>query len=165
MIKILKWLLLAATAFLMQTQLSSMHISVNITVVLVYFFGLKNLERVSTREYFGSKAEIQSTLFGAITGLAEDAIMGSVIGPNLLSKGLIGFITPVIFADVVFRWTRFWGMMILITFTFLDGAIVIGSRAVFTDLNINVWSAFLNMLVQAVINVPFGMLLKPKAVN
>lgn len=162
---ILKWSLLAAVAFLMQTQFSSMHVPVNITVILVYSFGLKNLERVSTREYFGSKTEIQSTLFGATIGLIEDALLGSVIGPNLLGKGLIGFITPVIFADVVFRWTPFWGMMVAIAFTLLDGVIVIGSRAVFSDLNINFVQAFLNVLIQAVINIPFGMLLKPKTID
>ena len=162
MIKIFTWGLLAVLVFIAQTQFSFLHNSINLTVVIVYFFGLRNLDRVAARGYFGSRSEIETTAFGAFIGLTEDILLGSLIGPGFLSKGLIGFFTSVIFSDVVFRWTPIWGVTAITAFTLLDGLILIGARNMFTDLNVNSTYVLLNVLVQIAVNVPFGILLKPR---
>jgi len=165
MIKIFTWGLLAVMVFIVQTQFSFLHNSVNFTVVIVYLFGLRNLDRVAARGYFGSRSEIETTAFGAFIGLTEDVLLGSLVGPGFLSKGLTGFFTSVIFSDVVFRWTRIWGMAAITAFTLLDGLILIGARSMFSDLHINSSQVLLNVLVQIVLNIPFGILLKPRIVN
>lgn len=165
MIKIFKWGLLAIMAFIVQTQLSFLHNSLNLTIVVVYLFGLRNLDRVPERGYFSSRSEIETTAFGALTGLAEDILMGSLIGPGFLSKGLTGFFTSVIFSDVVFRWTRIWGAAAIAVFTLLDGVILIGARSMFSDLNINSPHVLQSIIVQILLNIPFGIILKPKTIN
>lgn len=165
MVKIFTWGLLTVTVFIVQTQFSFLHNSLNFTVVIVYLFGLRNLDRIAARGYFGSRSELESTAFGAFIGLTEDILMGSLVGPGFLSKGLIGFFTSVIFSDVVFRWTRIWGVAAVTAFTLLDGLILIGARSMFSDLHINSSQVLLNVLVQIVLNIPFGILLKPRIVN
>lgn len=165
MTDIIKWGSLAVMVFTVQTQLSFMHNSLDLTVVLVYFYGLRNLDRVSMREYFGGGSEIRTTAFGAVIGLTEDILMGHLIGPGFLSKGLAGFFTSVIFSDVAFRWTQIWGVSAIAAFTLLDGAILTTSRNMFSDLNINISHVLLNMLVQVVLSVPFGIMLKPRTID
>ncbi|MEW6116342.1 MAG: hypothetical protein AB1553_05515 [Nitrospirota bacterium] len=160
--KMLKWMLLVALIFLIQTQFSSLKNFFNGAVILVYLFGLKSRQDISLHGYFSSKTEIKSTLFGAFLGLAEDILSGSIIGPGLLSKGLLGLIAPVIFTDMVFRWTPLWGGIVMALFTLIDGGIIIGSRVLFTGIEISGFTAFQVMVVQAVMSIPFGIIVKPQ---
>src|SRR5208283_132287 len=132
----LKWVLLALLVFLLQTQSALIKDYLNLPVILVYYFGLKSYKRNYGQDYSGNKAALESMVFGAIIGLTEDVISGSVFGPGLLSKGLLGLLTPVVFTDMVFRWTPLWGAIIIVIFTILDGIVVIGSRIPFTGIHV-----------------------------
>lgn len=158
----LKWAFFIFLVFLAQTQFSVFHSMINLTIALVYYFSLKNLPRQSkSGGYFGGKAEIKSTVFGSAVGLFEDIISGSIIGPNFFSKGLTGFISVMAFTEVVFKWTPLLGVIIIIILTFLDGAIVTGLRVVFTNTNINSIDALQTIFIQAIVNIPFGIIFKP----
>lgn len=159
--KILKWLFLIVLVFLLQTQFYLLKDFFNITVALVYFFGLKSLRNVSAREYSSSRIEVESIIFGIAVGLAEDILSGSIIGPGLLSKGIIGLITPVIFTSMVFKWTPLWGVIIIAIFTILDGVIVMGSRVLFTGIHLTGVNVLQMLLIQPIMNIPFGIFLKP----
>ena len=159
--KVLKWALCAVFIFLLQTQFSFLKNFLNLTVALVYFFGLKNLRNISAREYSSSRAELESASFGAAIGLAEDILSGSIIGPGLLSKGFIGFITPVAFTNLLFRWTPLWGVLMLLLFTALDGMLIAGLRVLFTGIRLSGIDLVQLLLVQPLMNIPFGILLKP----
>ncbi|GER93406.1 hypothetical protein A45J_1146 [hot springs metagenome] len=131
--------------------------------MMVYFFGLRSLSRhFRTDIYFGNRAEIKSMIFGALVGLVEDMLTGSIIGPNFFSKGLIGFLTVVIFTEVVFKWTLFLGVIILAFFTMLDEIIVAGFRVIFTGMNIDIIDVLKTTVMQIVVSIPFGIILKPK---
>ncbi len=157
----LKWILLAVLVFLLQTQSPFIRDFSNLTVILVYYFGLKSHQRNSDRDYSGSKAEFESVVFGVIIGLMEDVISGSIIGPGILSKGLLGLMTPVVFTDMIFKWTPLWGAVIVVIFTLLDGTVVVCSRMMFAGIHVTGASLFQVMCVQSVMNIPFGILLRP----
>src|SRR5208337_172963 len=133
----------------------------NLTVVLVYYFGLKSHQRNADRDFSGSKSELESVAFGVIIGLMEDVISGSIIGPGLLSKGLLGLMTPVVFTDMIFKWTPLWGAIIVVIFTLFDGMVVVSSRIMFTGIHVTGALLFQAMCVQSVLNIPFGILLRP----
>ncbi len=156
----LKWILLTVLVFLLQTQCSFIRNFSNLTVILVYYFGLKSHQRNSDRDYSGSKAELESVAFGVIIGLMEDVISGSIIGPGLLSKGLLGLMTPVVFTDMIFKWTPLWGAAIVIIFTLFDGIAMACCRIMFTGIHVNGALLLQAMCVQSVINMPFGILLR-----
>lgn len=159
--RIFKWFLLAAAAFLAQTQFSFSFGRLNITVILVYYYGLKTLGEINSREFFGTHAEIRSAVFGGLVGLAEDIISGTLAGPSFLSKGLIGFFTPLLFMDVIFRWTPLWAAMVIALFTVMDGIVVIGARMIFGEVNVNMPHAVREVIFQALVNIPLSMILKP----
>ncbi len=160
--KYLAWAFFIFLTLLIQTQFSVFNAPLNMTVVLTYYFALKSLPRKSmTDGYFGSRAEIKSTAFGALVGLLEDIISGSIIGPNFFSKGLIGFISVLTFTEVVFRWTPVLGVITVIVFTILDNIIVTGSRIIFSGINISMLNALHTAIIQAIVNMPLGIILKP----
>src|SRR5208337_5275496 len=127
---------LTVLVFLLQTQCSFFWDFSNLTVILVYYFGLKSCQRNSDRAYSGSKSEFESVAFGVIIGWMEDVISGSIIGPGILSKGLLGLMTPFFFTDMIFKWTQLWGAIIVVVFTSFDGAVIIGSRTLFTGIHV-----------------------------
>ncbi len=158
---VLKWILLAVLVFLLQTQCPFIREFSNLTVILVYYFGLKSHQRNSGRDYSGSKSEFESVVFGVIIGGMEDVISGSIIGPGILSKGLLGLMTPIIFTDMIFKWTPLWGVIIVVIFTLFDGMVVVGSRMMFTGVHVTGVIVLQAMCVQSIINMPFGILLRP----
>jgi len=134
----------------------------NLTVVVVYVFGLKSLSS-QTRTYgFSSMAGTKSALFGACIGLIEDILSGAIIGPNFFSKGIIGFASTAIFSEVFFQWTRFWGGMALFGITLFDGLIFTGLRVLFTNLHINDFVFLQGIAAPAVINAAFGIIFRPR---
>jgi hypothetical protein len=159
-----KWIFFSFLTFSIQTQASSfLNISLNLTVVFVYFFALQNLPRQSNAiGYYGGTAEIKSAIFGAAIGLLEDMLSGSIIGAAFFSKGLIGFFSVVAFAGIFFKWTPLLGCIAIIIFTFLDGIIVTGFWMVFSNMDINVIDALKTIFIQSLINIPFGIILMPK---
>ena len=157
----LKWMLLAALVFLLQTQCYFIRDFSNLTVILVYYFGLKSHQHNSEHDFSGSTSEIESVTFGVIIGLMEDVMSGSVIGPGLLSKGLLGLMTPVVFTDMIFKWTPLWGAIIVVIFTLIDGMVVVCSRMLFTGIHVTGALFFQALCVQSLVNMPFGILLRP----
>ncbi|HXW69769.1 MAG TPA: hypothetical protein VEJ88_09215 [Dissulfurispiraceae bacterium] len=157
----LKWILLTLLVFLLQTQCYFIRDFSDLPVILVYYFGMKSHQRNSDRDYSGTKPELESVAFGVIIGFMEDVLSGSLIGPGLLSKGLVGLMTPVIFTDMIFKWTPLWGAITVIIFTLFDGMAVVGSRIIFTGIHVNGAILFQAICVQSIMNIPFGILLRP----
>ncbi|MCL0050020.1 hypothetical protein M1M87_01260 [Thermodesulfovibrionales bacterium] len=105
---------------------------------------------------------MKSTAFGAGVGLLEDIISGSIIGPGVFSKGLIGLFSVVVFTDVIFKWTPLIGVVIIIILTIADGSIIVGLRVFLDNININIFNVFQAIFIQTAFNMPFGIILKPK---
>lgn len=158
----IKWLLFIIFAFILQTQISSFGYSLNFIILVVYAFVLHIVKKPTKKEEFpAGEWEIKGTAFGASIGILDDIISGSIIGPSFLSKGLVGFFSAVLFGNVFFRWTALLGIIVIFFLTIFDGLIQIVLRMIFSDIKISIYNVTQMILLQALINIPFGILLKP----
>lgn len=160
-----KWIFFVFLTFLIQTQISIFHHPLNLTVVLVYIFGLKSLAlqpAARARGHFGSTVEIKSISFGAGIGILEDIISGAIIGPGFFSKGIIGFISVTAFKNLIFKWTPLVGGIALVILTIFDATIFTGMRVLFTGININGFIVLQAIFIQAIFNIPFGIIFKAR---
>lgn len=159
--RFLMWLFFTALAVLVQSQISGIGSSFSAPLILVYVFGIRSCRKVSVFEYSGNKVEVSGVVFGALVGLMEDVLSGSIIGPGVLSKGLIGFLSPIVFTDLVFKWTPLWGGIAIVVFTLMDGMVMAGSRVFFTGLHLGGMTLVQLFLFRSLVSIPFGILLKP----
>jgi hypothetical protein len=159
-LSVLKWFLLGFAAFFAQTHFSVFDIPLNVTSVLVYAFGLRALSSRS-ETFFWSSPELKSTVMGALIGFVGDTLSGSIVGPEVFSKGAVGFLTPIMFTDVLFRWTPLLGALVLCFLSILDGAVSLALRFLFTDITVSHASFLQTIVVQGLMNTAFGVILKP----
>lgn len=156
------WALLASLALLLQPKLSLFDYPLNLTLALVYAFGMRTaFQQPGAFGFADVTAEIRSTVFGACIGAIEDAMSGSLIGPSLLSKGLAGFISSIMYRDIFFRWESVIGGVVLFFITFLDGIVVIAARQLFSNMAIGGHAAVDLVIMQAIMNIPLGLMLRP----
>jgi cell shape-determining protein MreD len=157
----LKWLFFIILTFTLQTQITVFETPFNFIVVIVYLFALQGYSRVKKDESSTGMWEIKSTAFGASIGILDDLISGALIGPSFLSKGLIGYFIAVLFGSVFFRWTPLLGIIVVFVMTIFDGFIQVGIRLIFGQMKIEFLNAFLTIIIQALVNLPLGLLLRP----
>jgi len=157
------WVFFAAFALLLQPKLALFDCPFNLTLALVYAFGIKTASRQPAASSSDDVTrEIRSTLFGAGMGLMEDAMIGSIIGPNLLSKGLAGFMSSIVYRDVFFQWESVVGGVVLAVLTLLDGIVVITARQLFSNTASGGPVVVELVIIQAIMNIPLGLILKPE---
>jgi len=138
-------------AFLLQTKVSIFGIYPDLTAAVAYYFGITG---GSTR----------GVVFGSLIGAIEDSVGGSILGPNLLGKGLIGFFSSFM-SGSLFRWTPFLGIVSLAILTFMDGSIILLSRAIFDEMPTSLSTGILALLVQGLINSVIGIFIRPSNVD
>jgi rod shape-determining protein MreD len=142
------WAIIVLLTFLVQGSISLMHIKLNLTALLVCSMGLK-------------KGETPGMFFGAFIGLVEDSLSGVLLGPNILSKGLIGYLSSSLYKRL-FIWTPLLGVINIFSLTFLDSSLVFMLRSAFDTIPVNLGSAFFIIMIQSIVNAPIGIFLKPK---
>jgi rod shape-determining protein MreD len=120
----------------------------NLTAVLACYAGVR-------------KGEVKGMFSGSLIGIVEDSLSGAFLGPNLLSKGLIGYLSSFIYSRF-FVWTPVLGIISIFLLTLTDGFIVFLSRSIFDKMPANIGAAAFIILFQSLLNAPFGMFLKPK---
>lgn len=144
------YLLWAAVTFLtliIQGSFSLFDVAPNFTVVLAYYAGIK-------------KREIKGMFLGALVGIVEDSISGTFLGPNLLSKGLIGYLSSFIYSRF-FIWTPLLGIISISLLTIVDSLVVFIAKSVFDRMPMGIGAAIFVILVQSLINALFGAFIKP----
>lgn len=142
------YLILVVTASLvLQTRISILGIKPALTMAVVYYIGLT-----------GGAAK--GILAGCLIGVVEDSVVGGIIGPNLLGKGMAGFLASFI-PRGIFRWTPVLGVLAIATLTILDGFTVFLSRAVYETLPAPPSSGIAIIMIQGLLNTPLGLFLKP----
>jgi rod shape-determining protein MreD len=145
------WAIIILLAFLVEGSISFMHIKLNLTAILVCYTGLK-------------KGETPGMFFGAFIGLIEDSLSGGFLGPNLLSKGLIGYLSSSLYSRL-FIWTPLLGVINIFSLTFLDSSLIFMLRSAFDKIPVNLGSALFIIMIQSIVNAPVGFFLKPKDVS
>ncbi len=142
------FLIVIFLAFVLQTRVSIIGISPNLTAALAYYFGLRN-------------GETKGMLFGAFIGIIEDSLSGGILGPNLIGKGLVGFISSFM-SGSFFRWTPVLGIIGIFFLTSFDGFVVFLSKAIFEHMPRGISNAISVILVTAVLNSLLGIFLRPR---
>jgi rod shape-determining protein MreD len=107
------------------------------------------------------RGEIPGMFFGALIGLIEDTISGSLLGLNILSKGLIGYLSSSLYKRL-FIWTPLIGAINIFSLTFLDCSIVFILRSIFDKVPVEIGTALFIIIVKSIVNAPLGIFIKPK---
>jgi rod shape-determining protein MreD len=147
----MRYLLWAAAIFLtfvIQGRVSLFGATPNFTSVLAYYAGVK-------------KGESKGIVIGSFIGILEDSLSGTFLGPNLLSKGLVGYLSSSL-SGSFFRWTPLLGIIGISVLTALDSTSVFVSRSFFGEIPASTQTAVIMIAIKSLINAPLGMLLRPK---
>jgi rod shape-determining protein MreD len=150
-----KYLFLAAAVFLsffLQGRISVLGIPPDLTALLIFFAGMR----------YG---ETRGLLLGVLTGAIEDGLAGSFIGPNMLSKGIIGFSSSFFISGGFFRWTPLLGAVAVALLTVSDNFVVFLTRAIFDKMPATLPQALFVTVMQALLNTPAGIFIGPKHVD
>jgi rod shape-determining protein MreD len=148
----MKYLSLAALtliAFFLEGRISLLGISPDLTALLAFGVGIR----------YG---ETRGLLAGVVIGAIEDSISGSIIGPNLLGKGIVGFSSSLFVSGRLLRWTPLLGMIVVSLLTFVDGFVVFLARSVFDTVPALPSTAFFVAIMQSLLNAPAGIFVRPK---
>ena len=146
--KYLFWAGLAFLIFGIQGSISLFDISPNFTVMLACYAGIR-------------AGEGKGLLLGSMIGIAEDSLSGALLGPHLLSKGIIGYLSAFLYSKF-FVWTPLLGIMSAIILTLIDGFIVYSARSVFGTMPASIGAAAFIISIQSLFNAPVGILLRKK---
>ena len=147
----LLWTAVFFFALIMQGSLSLFDIMPNFTVILAFYAGIK----------YG---DIRGLAIGAVMGIIEDSLSGAFIGPNLLSKGLVGYLSSFLYHRF-FMWNPLLGTISIAFFTFADSLMVFFLRSIFDRMPVSAGAALLIIVVQSLLNAPFGLFLKPRKIQ
>lgn len=165
-LSLLKWLLLIFLALTFQTKILIFGFPQNFTILVVYYFIVQALNKQrKTGKIDSFRLETKCIIFSAFVGFINDLISNSLLGPSFLSKTLLGFTGAILFGSVFFRWTVFLGIIVVSLFTLLDGIFQVFLRVIISDIKINIGNLISMILVQSFINLPFGIILKPKDIS
>jgi rod shape-determining protein MreD len=146
--KYLLWASIIFLTFIIQESVSLFNVTPNLTVVLVFYVGIR-------------KGEVTGIFFGSLIGIVEDSLSGALLGPNLLSKGLAGYLSSLIYSRF-FIWTPLLGIISISALTLIDSSIVFISRSIFDKIPVSIGAAFFAIAIQSLLNAPLGILLRPK---
>jgi len=138
-------------AFLFQTMVSVWGGSPDLTAAMAYYFGITG-------------GSTKGVLLGSLIGVIEDSVGGSILGPNLLGKGLVGFFSSFMSGSPL-RWTPLLGIVSLAILTLMDGSIILLSRAIFDAMPTSLSSGIFMLLIQGLFNSVIGIFIRPRNVD
>lgn len=142
------WAVIIFLVFFIQGSVSIFGVTPDFTAVLVCYAGIK-------------KREVKGMFLGSLIGIIEDNLTGPFLGPNLLSKVLIGYLSSFVYSRF-FVWTPVLGIVSVSFLTATDGFVVLAARGIFDRMPVNPGAAAFVILIQSLLNAPFGIFLKPK---
>jgi rod shape-determining protein MreD len=138
-------------AFLLQTKISVLGVSPDLTAAVAYYFGITG-------------GSTKGVISGSLIGVIEDSVGGNILGPNLLGKGMVGFFSSFM-SGSPFRWTPFLGIVSLVILTLMDGSIILLSRAIFGAMPTSLSSGIFALFVQGLFNGIIGIFIRPRNVD
>lgn len=145
------WTGIILFTFFIEGRISIFHVAPNFAALLVYYAGIR-------------KGELEGLFLGSIVGTVEDSLSGTFLGPNLLSKGIIGYFSSFM-SGSFFRWTPLLGAIGIGVLTMVDNTIVFTTRSFFDRMPTGFKAAAFKIVIQSLINIPLGLFLKPKNIQ
>ena len=146
--KYVLWAVVIFLTFVIQGRVSLLGTTPNFTAVLAYYAGIR-------------KGESNGLFLGSFIGIVEDSLSGTFIGPNLLSKGLVGYLSSLL-SGSFFRWTPLLGIIGISLLTSIDSISVFVSRSFFYEIPASTQAAVFMVAIKSLINAPLGIFLRPK---
>lgn len=150
--KYLWWALIIFLAFILQGSISILAVSPNLSALVVYFIGIRH-------------GRTRGLVSGALIGALEDSLSSGMIGPNMLAKGLVGFLSASFISGNFLIWTPLSGTIAAALLTFADNAVVFLSLALFDKLPTHPSAALFATTMQSLMNAPAGFFMRPKNVD
>lgn len=147
----LLWTTIIFFTFIIQGSVSIFDVTPNLTAVLAYYAGIR-------------KKEVKGMFFGSLIGIVEDSLSGALLGPNLLSKGLVGYFSSFVYSRF-FIWTPLLGIISISALTLIDSTIIFVSKSIFDRMPVSIGAAIFIVAIQSLLNAPLGILLRPKDVQ
>jgi rod shape-determining protein MreD len=146
------WFLAAFAALLLQGRLSVLGVVPNLAVLPAFYAGIR----------YG---QYRGLFAGMIIGAFEDSLSSSIIGPNMLAKGLVGYVAAFFDSGGLFRWTQLLGIISVFALTLADSFIVEFSR-LFAGILPGSYSVLLFVaFMQSLLNAPAGLFMRPQNVE
>lgn len=139
---VLIYVVFTSGLFMIQSVLSFGAVKPDLTVIPVFLIGLRR----------GAGAGLAS---GMLIGAFEDIISGSITGPAMLSKGLIGILSSYLSIGI-FVWTPLLGMISLLLLTVLDQTVLFFSLALFSSQPAPFKELLITAFLSGAINSPAG---------
>ncbi len=146
--KTLLYIFSISALFLIQSVFSVGEFKLNLLILPVYYVGFK-------------KGYLKGLLTGALIGFLEDSFSGIIIGPALLSKGVLGIAASYIRGGF-FIWRPALGMISLFGLCLIDDTIRFISLAIFSDQPTTLKHFLIFALLRAIIISPVGSFIKPE---
>lgn len=134
-------------ALLLQNRISIFGIPPALTLVIVYLLGIR-------------LGALKGMLAGALIGAVEDSAAGGILGPALLSKGVVGF-SASFASGGLFRWTPVLGVIAVALFTVLDGLTVFVARFLYETPPAPLSRVVVVLVVQGIMNAAAGPFIRP----
>jgi len=144
--------LIIFSAFLLESRISIFGAQPDLAAAIAYYFGLKN-------------GETKGLLFGSFIGLLGDSLSGGILGPNILGKGIVGFLSAFMSSasgGSFFRWTPALGVIGISLLTAINGIIVFLSKTLFEHMPTSTSSAMSIIFTTALINSLLGIFMRPQ---
>ena len=144
----LVWAAAVLLAFVVDAKVSVLAIAPNLTALLAYYAGIM----------YG---ETKGLVAGLIIGGIEDTLSSSIIGPNMLGKGLVGLCSSFFLSGGFFVWTPLLGILGVALLTLIDNCAAYLSLGIFDTLPTNPSTALLTTIMQSLLNAAAGMFIRP----
>ena len=148
----LLWVAAVFLALLLQGRVSLLGVIPNLTALLVYYAGIR----------YG---ENRGVMAGVLIGYLEDSLSYSIIGPNIMSKAVIGYLSAFFVSGGLFRWTIVLGICAVSALAFADNMMVFLLRTIFDKMPLNLSGVLFISVMQALMAGPVGAFLRPENVD
>jgi rod shape-determining protein MreD len=149
--KVVWFFLSIIAAFIVQSHISLWGVAPDLTLVVAYTVGIHS----------GSTKGI---LLGSVVGILEDSVSGNILGPNLLGKGMAGFLASFSSGSLL-RWTPLLGVLSLFALTLVDGGVVFLTRTIFETSPASLSRGIFTVLMQGILNSAIGIFIRPHDVD
>ena len=147
--KYICWTLIIFLAFLLQSSVSILAVSPNLTVTVVYFIGIR---------YGGTRGLLGGVLIGAL----EDSLSSTMLGPNMLAKGMVGLLSASFISGNFLIWTPLLGAIAAALLTFTGGIVAFLSLTLFDKFPTHISTALFTATMQSLMNASAGIFIRPE---
>ena len=146
--KYIYWVLFIFLVFLLQSRVSVLAVSPNLTILVVYFIGIR---------YGGTRG----LLAGVLIGTLEDSLSSAMLGPNILAKGMVGLLAASFISGNFLIWTPLLGTIAAALLTFTGSTVAFLYLTLFDKLPTHISTALFTATMQSLMNASAGIFIRP----